>query len=115
MDTEVVVINKEGSTLLFVYNKGGIIMKCPFVIKVCTKCKRILVAYEGNFGKHKNCKYGLASRCKICDKEYYKEWSKENEESIKKYNKEYNKKNKELKKEYDKKYYKKNIANIYLL
>lgn len=47
-------------------------MKCPFCIKVCSKCKRILVAYEGNFTKHKTCKYGFESRCKECRKEYNK-------------------------------------------
>ena len=47
-------------------------MKCPFCIKVCTKCKerigeaRILVAYGGNFVKHKNGKYGFKSECKEC-------------------------------------------------
>ena len=29
-------------------------MKCPFAIKVCTKCKKILVANEINFRKKKD-------------------------------------------------------------
>ena len=28
-------------------------MKCPFVIRVCTKCKRILVANKINYRKEK--------------------------------------------------------------
>lgn len=45
-------------------------MKCPFVIKVCTKCKRILVAHSGNFFKDKKKKDGLRSECKECKKKY---------------------------------------------
>lgn len=41
-------------------------MKCPYCIKICSKCKRILVANAMNFYKDKNCKYGLQSVCKIC-------------------------------------------------
>ena len=45
-------------------------MKCPYCIKICTKCKKILVAYNGNFAKQKIGKYGVTSRCKLCDKIY---------------------------------------------
>ena len=48
-------------------------MKCPFVIKICTKCKRILVANEMNFHKAKNGKYSLGAVCKICVQKEYKE------------------------------------------
>ena len=41
-------------------------MDCPFCIKVCTKCKRILVAYNGNFPKNKTSKYGVKNECKEC-------------------------------------------------
>ena len=41
-------------------------MKCPFVIKVCKKCKRILVANTINFGKQKGGKWNLYSECKNC-------------------------------------------------
>lgn len=34
--------------------------------KVCTKCKRELPATTDYFCKHKDCKYGLNSRCKDC-------------------------------------------------
>lgn len=41
-------------------------MKCPYVIKVCNKCKQILVSNELNFYKSKTCKNGLENRCKKC-------------------------------------------------
>ncbi len=75
-------------------------MKCPFVIKVCKKCKRILVANEMNFYKG-NSKYGLQSKCKICGKQY----RQDNEERIKEYKKQYYEDNKEKIKEYKKQYY----------
>ena len=83
-------------------------MKCPFVIKVCTKCKRILVANEMNFNKEKKGKYGLFSECKECRKKYYKN----NKEHYKEYRKEYNKSNKEYRKEYNKRYYEDNKEGI---
>ena len=48
-------------------------MKCPFVIKICTKCKRMLVAYSGNFNKAKGKKYGLCPLCKKCSHKKEKE------------------------------------------
>ena len=39
-------------------------MNCPYCIKVCSKCGKLLVAYSGNFGKEKRGKYGFKSRCK---------------------------------------------------
>ena len=75
-------------------------MKCPFVIKICSKCKRILVVYEGNFGKHKNCKYGFKSRCKRCLNIESKEWRENNKEHKKEKDKEWYENNKEKKKEY---------------
>lgn len=54
-------------------------MKCPFKIKVCTRCKRILVAYEGNFTKNCDGKFGFKSICKKCYKEERREeWFKDN-------------------------------------
>lgn len=47
-------------------------MKCPYCIKKCTKCKKLLVANKNNFRKQKNGKYGLLSQCKNCEKEYQK-------------------------------------------
>ena len=51
-------------------------MKCPFKVKVCTKCKRILIACSDNFAKDKKGKYGFCGQCKICIKKYKKEWNK---------------------------------------
>ena len=48
-------------------------MRCPYVIKICTKCKRILVAYEGNYYKDARGKWGLNSKCRKCREEYRKE------------------------------------------
>ena len=44
-------------------------MKCPFCIKICTQCKRLLVANKINFTGHKNMKYGVNSKCKVCENE----------------------------------------------
>ena len=59
-------------------------MKCPYVIKVCTKCKRILVANEINFSKQKDGKWNLHSSCKQCKKKYDEKYRKNNKEKIKK-------------------------------
>lgn len=67
---------------------------CPFCIKVCSKCERILIANKDNFNKCKTGKYKLDAECKVCQQEYAKQRYKENKESISKYKKEYNKKNK---------------------
>lgn len=79
-------------------------MKCPFVIKVCTKCKRILVANEINFRKKKDGKYGCHSRCKICQKELDKEYRKNNIEEIRRKDKDRYQREKEKRKEYHKTY-----------
>ncbi len=101
-------------------------MKCPFVIKICNMCKKILVAYNGNFNKDKRRKYGLDARCKECTKKYNKKYYEDNKEDLNKKGKEYReknkkrlnehrreryKKNKEKEDEYNKKYYKKYYEN----
>ncbi len=60
-------------------------MKCPYAIRICTKCKRLLVANEINFAKSKRGKWGLQPKCKICNKKY----RNDNASHYKKYNKEY--------------------------
>lgn len=77
------------------------------MIKVCTKCKRILVANEINFHKG-NGKYGLHSKCRICRKQYYQN----NKEEIKEYKKQYYQNNKEEIKEYKKQYYQDNKEKL---
>ena len=83
-------------------------MKCPFLIKICTKCKRILVANKMNFGRHKNGKWGLNSKCKLCKKKYRKQYYENNKEEElernKQYSKQWRKNNKEYLKEYSEQY-----------
>lgn len=83
-------------------------MKCPFCIKICTKCKRILIANEINFNKNNKGKYKLDPKCKKCHKQY-RECNKETK-SI--YNKQYRKNNKDKEKEYMKQYRKDNKEKI---
>ena len=87
-------------------------MRCPFCIKICAKCKRILVANKINFGKQKRGKYGLTSKCKKCCKQYYEnnkthfeEYRQEHKEKYKIYNKQYREEHKEEIKENKKQYY----------
>ena len=74
-------------------------MKCPFVIKTCKKCKKILVAYDGNFYRKNSGKYKLDATCKECKNIYQKEYYNENKNEInknkKQYQKEYYSRNKE--------------------
>ena len=102
-------------------------MKCPFCIKQCNDCKKILVANSNNFHKQKTGKYGLAGICKTCknkkvqqnrfnnlekrreyDKQYYHQHKKEKNEKWKEWYKDH----KEERKEYRKKYYENNKTEI---
>lgn len=98
-------------------------MKCPFCIKICKKCKKILIANEMNFHKNKSGKYGFSSICKICknkyakeyrdnNKECYNNWYKDNKEKRSKQMSQYYKNNKEKRKEYGEQYYKNNKEEI---
>ena len=80
-------------------------MKCPFCIKVCSKCGKILVAYSGNFAKQKRGKYGLKAECNACRKEINKQYRENNKEKIAEINKQYREDNKEKIAEYAKQYY----------
>ena len=64
-------------------------MKCPFVIKRCGKCKRLLVANNSNFSKDKKRIDGLYCNCKECKKKENKKYKKEHKDDIKEYNKKY--------------------------
>ena len=59
-------------------------MKCPYCVKVCTKCGKILIANSTNFYKQKTGKYGLASKCKACVKQYKKQDKTEIEPKVQK-------------------------------
>ena len=98
-------------------------MKCPYCIKICTKCKKILVAYNGNFAKQKIGKYGVTSRCKLCDKIYREKnferisemkkkcYEEKRDEYLEK-NRIYREEHKEEKRIMDKKYYEEHKEEI---
>ena len=72
-------------------------MRCPFCIKICSKCKRILVANEINFRmkKQKNGERKLNSQCRICEREYAFDWKKKNSEKYKEYKQVYDEEHRE--------------------
>ena len=70
-------------------------MNCPYNVKVCTVCKRILIANSMNFPKDKKGKHGFSSRCSECNKEHKRKWYKNNKEYVREKNKEYYEENKE--------------------
>ena len=79
-------------------------MKCPFVIKKCSKCGKLLVANTMNFYKDKNKKCGLRPECKICKIKYNNKYCIEHKdkrcESYSKYYYSHKEKVKKSKKEY---------------
>ena len=83
-------------------------MKSPFVIKICSKCKRILVANEINFSKQKGGKWGLNSICKKCNKKYRDEHKEERNEKYRQY---YNEHKEEIDEKH-RKYYSKHKEEI---
>ncbi len=87
-------------------------MKCPFVIKICARCKRILVANEMNFGKDKRIKNGLKGACKNCRRIEGEKYYKENKDEINKKHKQYYEENKDVIKERNKQYYEENKDEI---
>jgi hypothetical protein len=95
--------------------------------KICTGCKKEMLATKEFFYIKKTGKYGLTSICKQCEKaiskkyreenlekvkQKQKEWRNNNSEKLKKKRKEYRKNNIEEIKENLKKYYKNNAAKI---
>ena len=79
-------------------------MNCPYFVKVCTKCKRILVAYNGNFYTSKKGKYGFRADCKECKAKYDNQHYQENKEQKTEYNKQYYQENRQQMLEYNKQY-----------
>jgi len=79
----------------------------PTQIKKCKKCGEVKPITE--FRKRGN--YYI-NECKICEKEYNKEYNQNNKETIKEYKKEYYNNNKESKKEYQKEYNQNNKETI---
>ena len=78
--------------------------------KVCAKCK--VWKPLGEYNKNKNCKDGMRSECKKCQKEYNKQYRENNKERIKEVNKQWKENNKEYYKEYKKQWEKNNKEYI---
>ena len=57
-------------------------MKCPYVMRKCSKCGEIL--HISRFHKDKNGKYKTRPDCKECSRKYQKEYNKNNKEKISK-------------------------------
>ena len=100
-------------------------MKCPFTIKKCIKCGRLLVANTINFPRRKDSKDGLRNECKECYKESRRksgkkyreskngrekinEYKKKHKEDIASSKKEWYENNKDISLERSKKHYKEN-------
>ena len=79
-------------------------MKCPYCIKKCSKCGKLLVANTMNFRKKKDGKYGLRAECKQCKSKLDKEYRQNNLEEIRKKDRERNRHLEDERKEYIKKY-----------
>lgn len=69
-------------------------MKCPYCIKKCSKCGRLLVANTMNFHKKKGGKWGLRKDCKECCNKYQKQYYRDNKNDVDKKHRQYHKDNK---------------------
>ena len=87
-------------------------MKCPFCIKVCSRCKKILVLNSNNFPKRKDSKDGFRNECKPCVKKKMKKYREENGDKLREYDRERYLKRKDEVLEYQKEYYKNNKEKI---
>lgn len=87
-------------------------MKCPYCIKKCKECGRLLVANGINFNKHNGCKYGVQNKCRECKSSYNKTHYDDNKEYKKEMSKKYSQQNKEKRKEQNKQYYENNKEEI---
>ena len=87
-------------------------MNCPYAIKVCTKCERILVANTMNFSKSKGKRWNLNSICKKCESLCKKHYYENNKEKISEKDKRYYEKNKEKIKTREKNRYENNKEKI---
>lgn len=45
-------------------------MVCPFIIRICPQCRKLLVLCSLNFNKDKDKKYGFSYKCKECKNNY---------------------------------------------
>jgi len=79
-------------------------------MKTCSKCRET----KGikNFFKRMKSKDGLASWCKVCAKQYFKQYNEKNRDKIREYSKQYNEKNKDACKKRRMEYCRKNKDKI---
>lgn len=82
---------------------------CPFVIQVCSKCGKILVANEDNFIRRNE--RNLRTECKVCKRKYNDKYYEENRENISTKGKKYREENKEMLSERKKKYRRENLEH----
>ena len=57
-------------------------MKCPYCVKICSRCKTILIANKINFSKQTKGRYGVTSICKECRKKENRNFKAVNNEYI---------------------------------
>ena len=55
-------------------------MKCPYVMKKCSKCGEVL--HISRYHKDKNCKYKVRNICKECQKKIGKSYYNKNKKEI---------------------------------
>ena len=79
-------------------------------MKKCSKCG--IEKPLCDFIKNKNCKDGYENTCKMCGKEYKKEYYRDNKHNLKESYKEYYRDNKDKIKEFKKKYYEENKEKL---
>jgi len=80
--------------------------------KICTGCKKEMLATKEFFHSNKLGKLGLNSKCKKCKKAINKKYKKNNPEKIKERHRKYRKNNPEKIKEIKRKFYKNNIEKV---
>ena len=78
--------------------------------KKCSKCG--IQKELSEFYKDKKCKYGVKGNCKVCGKEYQKEYIQKNKEVVLQRNKEYRQNNREEIIQYNKEYRQNNREEI---
>lgn len=74
--------------------------------KTCTKCNTTYPATTEYFYKQKASKYGLHSNCKVCRKQYKKQYRQDNKESISQYYQQWCQNNKDHKNQHNIQYQK---------
>jgi hypothetical protein len=63
-------------------------------LKLCTSCQKELST--DNFHKRKQSKDGFCTKCKDCQSEYYKNWSKDNKGNLRQYHRVWAKENRDI-------------------